>query len=75
MLPAIVVGVLIGGIVNKIFPDYLLTIFLSLLLLVLIVSTWIKLCQIQKSEAEEFGPLCFGRKEKKTEEQDKAENK
>ena len=75
MLPAIVLGVVAGGIINKVFPDYMLVGVLVLLLIVLIISAWIKLCQIQKREAEEFGPLCCGKKDKKCEEADDTENK
>ena len=46
MLPAIVVGVIAGGIVNKVFPSVILAGALVLLLLYLIVSTWMKLCKI-----------------------------
>ena len=65
MLPAIVIGVIAGGIVNKIFPGVILAGALVLLLLYLIISTWVKLCKIQKSEAEEFGPLFGDKKEEK----------
>ena len=63
MLPAIVVGVIAGTIVNKIFPSVILAGALVLLLLYLIVSTWLKLCKIQKAEAEELGPLCGDKKQ------------
>ena len=46
MLPAIVVGVIAGAIVNKLFPEILLAITLVLLLTYFIIATWIKLCKI-----------------------------
>ena len=46
MLPAIVIGVIAGGIVNKVFPGVILAGALVLLLLYLIISTWVKLCKI-----------------------------
>ena len=58
MLPAIVVGVIAGGIVNRLLPDYLLAIILIVLLVTMIISTLIKYCQIVKDERERLGPLC-----------------
>ena len=46
MLPAVVVGVIAGAIVNKLFPEILLAITLVLLLSLFIIATWIKLCKI-----------------------------
>ena len=46
MLPSIVVGVLAGGIVNKLFPPLYLTIGLVILLLFLTVVTSMKLLDI-----------------------------
>ena len=63
MLPSIVVGVIAGSIVNKVFPSLILAGVLVVLLTYLIISTWIKLCKIQKAEAEEIGPLCGDKKE------------
>ena len=62
MLPAIVLGVIAGGIINQVFPDYVLGGVLLVLLGVLIIATWLNLCRIQKREAEVFGPLCGGAK-------------
>ena len=58
MFPAIVVGVIAGGVVNTIFPASILAIVFILLLVTLIVTTWVKLCGIMKDEREKFGPLC-----------------
>ena len=44
MLPSIVVGVIVGGIVNKVVPSVYLVIGLILLLSVLVIATWKKLC-------------------------------
>ena len=75
MLPAIVLGVIAGGIINQVFPGYILGGVLLLLLIVLIIATWVKLCQIRKREAEAFGHLGGGGKAKQTEEADNTENK
>ena len=44
MLPAIVVGVIAGGIVNRLLPNYILAIILIVLLITMIISTLIKFC-------------------------------
>lgn len=64
MLPAIVVGVIAGGIVNMVFPVGIITIVLVVVLLAIIIATLVKFCGIVKSEREKFGPL-FGKKEDK----------
>ena len=46
MLPAVVVGVIAGAIVNKLFPSIILAITLVLLLSLFIIATSIKLCKI-----------------------------
>ena len=68
MLPSIVIGVIIGGIVNSTFPSVYLAIGLLVLLIVIISSTCRKLCQIQKKEATQFGPLCSSKSQDSSQE-------
>lgn len=70
MLPSIVVGVIAGGVVYMSFPELILAIALVILLSLLIISTWIKLCKIQAAEHAEYGPLCG----KKVEQPEATEN-
>ena len=69
MLPAIVVGVIAGGIVNKVFPSMILAGVLVILLLYLIISTWIKLCQIIKSESKGIEAQAENKEENKEKEE------
>ena len=64
MLPMIVVGATTGVMLNKILPPIVVAIIFTILLVYFTVKTFLKLLNINKVEAEKFGPVC-GKKVKK----------